>query len=478
VSCATGICAAVDKTGHAIVYSGTSWGTLTSIDPSQSLASVSCTSSSFCVAVDNDGNALTYGGTSWTSAAIDGTKPLTGVSCTSSSFCAAVDDAGNAVVYGGTSWTVTSVDGTTALTAVSCTSSSFCAAADGGGAAMTYDGKNWSSPIQADSYEANITGLSCASSDLCVAVDARNYSFLYAPTVTSINTSGLQSIVGLPVDITAQVTSNLASRTPSGSVKVSDGIQSCTATLAGSAGIATGTCSLTEQTAGTYDFVATYGPNSEFGASNSASASLTVGNANSTTVLASSAAKVTYGHEQLATVSVTVSPQYAGSIPTGPVVLEASATTLCSVTLLAGTAKCTLLATQLAVGTYRLVATYGGSADFYGSASLPTTLTVAKESAKTTFKLSAGRLTDGHERSETFSVTVTAQFQGTIPTGKVQIRRGSTTLCTITLSKGAGSCRPAPSKLRAGSYRPFAYYAGSTDFSSAYSSRRTLTVRT
>ena len=61
---------AVDATGNAITYNGTSWSvpTATPIDRyNAGLTAVSCPTTSFCAAVDSSGNALTYDGKSWTS---------------------------------------------------------------------------------------------------------------------------------------------------------------------------------------------------------------------------------------------------------------------------------------------------------------------------------------------------------------------------------------------------------------------------
>jgi hypothetical protein len=129
------------------------------------------------------------------------------------------------------------------------------------------------------------------------------------------------------------------------------------------------------------------------------------------------------------------------------------------------------------VGTYHLVATYGGSADFYGSTtSATTTLTVVKQFSKTALKLSAGKATSGHEQSETLSVSVSPLYAGATPTGKVTVRKSTTTLCVITLSKGSGSCKLAPSVLRAGSYRLQATYGGDKDLAISSSSKKTLTI--
>ena len=185
---------------------------------------------------------------------------------------------------------------------------------------------------------------------------------------------------------------------------------------------------------------------------------------------------MTYGDEQVATISVSVTPQYPGPAPTGSVTLKASSTTLCSASLSLGEVKCTLLARQLNAGTYHLTASYEGSADFYGSISGAVPLVVAKQSARTTFKLSSGKVAFGHEQSETFSVTVTPAFPGATPSGKVAVKRGSVTLCTINLSKAKGSCRLTRDKLVAGNYRLSAAYGGNTDFAAATSTKRSLTV--
>jgi hypothetical protein len=89
-------------------------------------------------------------------------------------------------------------------------------------------------------------------------------------------------------------------------------------------------------------------------------------------------AKLAYGDEQTEHLSVTVSPQYSGSTPYGSVTIKESTTTLCVITLKSAKGTCTLSAGKLPVGTYHVVATYGSSANFKGSASAKETLTVAK----------------------------------------------------------------------------------------------------
>ena len=114
------------------------------------------------------------------------------------------------------------------------------------------------------------------------------------------------------------------------------------------------------------------------GPSSAVSNSVTPTKATSETVLKLSSKKVTYGDEQAEHLSVTVSPQRSGPTVTGTVTVKASATTLCVIKLKSGKGSCMLSPKRLKAGTYHLVATYGGSANYKGSTSAKETLTVAK----------------------------------------------------------------------------------------------------
>jgi hypothetical protein len=291
-----------------------------------------------------------------------------------------VDNAGNAVVWSSTGgWgAATSIDGTTPLTSVSCFSSRFCVAVDNAGNATTYDDGSWGSPILIDSDGSVVTSVSCAAKSFCLAVDAENYAFVFAPSTTAIASTASPKL-GQPmsVRVTGSAT-GAGARTPVGRVELSDGSQHCIAKIAGSKGIATGSCSVAKEAPGRHTFVASYLPNPTFGSSASGPKTVTITKAGSSTRLELSHTKVVYGGEQVVTMALTVSPQYPGSTPTGSVTVKESGKTLCSGTLAAGKKSCKLSAKSLAVGSYRLVATYGGSADFDSSISKPITLTVAK----------------------------------------------------------------------------------------------------
>jgi hypothetical protein len=97
----------------------------------------------------------------------------------------------------------------------------------------------------------------------------------------------------------------------------------------------------------------------------------------------------------------------------------------------------------------------------------------------TTIKLvlSTGTVRVGHEQAEKISVSVTAA-NGRRPPGKATIKVGSATLCVITLSAGAGSCRLAASRLSPGNYTVTAVYNGSHDYQGSNVAKKPLRVTT
>jgi hypothetical protein len=485
VSCPTAsFCATVGNDGGSFVtYNGSSWSTPASPDVFYSLESVSCPTASFCVAVDNDGNALTYNSGTWSSPDSIDTHWFSSVSCPTASFCVAVDEYGNAFTYNSGSWSkADDIDGTYELDSVSCPTASSCVAVDNNGNAFTYNGSSWSSPDSIDAGN-HLSSVSCPTASFCAAVDLTGKVFTYwslttsTTTITSVTPS---PVVGQPVSVGVQVSgpsTTSGSLTPSGQVSVSDGTRSCEATLSGSNGTASGTCSITEQAVGNYSLTASYPGDANFASSvTSGSTSLTVGKATSTTALGLSAAKVTYGDEGVAQLSVTVSPEYSGSTPNGTATVTQSTTTLCVITLSSAKGSCTLSATELAAGTYGLVATYGGSVNFGASASAQESLTVAKATTKTVLKLSARKVTYGDEQTEHLSVRVSPHHSGSKPTGTVRIKESTTTLCVITLSAGKGSCKLSAKGLKVDTYHLDAAYRGSKNFKRSTSPKETLTI--
>ena len=159
VSCpSTGFCAAVDDTGEAFTWNGTTWSTGEDIDSTagsnmnDQLASVSCASSSFCVAGDDLGDVYTFNGSTWSAAdqlnpSDSSTSVSFSVSCPTTTFCMAVDGNANYYVYNGSSWSQPQVINSSSLNPttigeVSCANATFCEAVYND-QSVTYNGSGW-----------------------------------------------------------------------------------------------------------------------------------------------------------------------------------------------------------------------------------------------------------------------------------------------------------------------------------------------
>ncbi len=206
-------------------------------------------------------------------------------------------------------------------------------------------------------------------------------SVAMAATSTTVQVAGFgPAVVGQPVTVTAQTAGEYTGAgepTPTGTVTVNEGTQSCTADLSGTAGKATGSCIITQTSVGTYTLTGAYAGDPNFNSSTTTTTTFVpIAKANSTITLALSNATVAYGQEKSEQMSVNVAPQYPGVTPTGTVTIKSSMTVLCTITLSAGQGNCNLRARTLLAGTYQLVAAYKGDPNFNTSKSARETLTV------------------------------------------------------------------------------------------------------
>jgi large repetitive protein len=162
--------------------------------------------------------------------------------------------------------------------------------------------------------------------------------------------------------------------TPTGHVTVKAGSTAiCVITLKSGRG----TCSPSATRLGTgrHSISAVYGGSNDVVASVSGPRVLSVAKASSTTALSLSAAQVQYGSEGTEKISVQVAAKYSGT-PGGTVTVRANGDTLAVIKLKSGAGSYALSAKGFAAGTYELVASYVGNADFNGSTSAKQTLTV------------------------------------------------------------------------------------------------------
>ncbi len=171
----------------------------------------------------------------------------------------------------------------------------------------------------------------------------------------------------------------------------------------------------------------------------------------------------TYGRVPRATVTV------SGARATGTVELLAGGKVVGRGTLKDGAASIALSAVR--PGRVGLTARFGGSALAGASVSGPVVVTVARATTSSSLRASDTSVRTGAK--VTFAVKVAAT--GTTPGGKVQVRRGSTVVKTLTLSRGTALVRLTQSKK--GTHRYTVRYLGSDLAAPSTSKAVTVKVR-
>jgi LPXTG-site transpeptidase (sortase) family protein len=267
------------------------------------------------------------------------------------------------------------------------------------------------------------------------------------------------SVVGQAVTVTYTVTPG-GPGTPTGDVTVTDGVDSCTGT------VAAGSCSLTLTTAGNRTLTATYAGDANFSGSTSAGEPHTVNQAATTTTITGDAPNPSVVG-QAVTVNYAVAVTAPGSgAPTGNVTVT-DGTDSCTGTVAAGSCNLTFTST----GSKTLTATYAGDANFNGSTSAGELHQVNPAATTTTI---TGDAPDpslvGQAVTVNYTVAVTAPGSGT-PTGNVTVTDGVDS-CTGTVA--AGSCSITFTSI--GAKTLTATYAGDADFNGSTSASEPHTV--
>jgi hypothetical protein len=267
--------------------------------------------------------------------------------------------------------------------------------------------------------------------------------------------------------------SSPAGGTPAGTVTVAGpgGSSPCTITLVSG----TGTCGLTAEQlpAGTDTLTATYGGNATYRPA-SGTTTVTVAPAATVTRLAFTPTGTTFTGAAT-TLAVSGGVSSTAGTPNGLVTVrvDGKAVSGCTNVSFSGTVSCGGTTAILAGGKHLVTLAYSGLGDFAASASASLPLTVAKRGATTTLALAKTSVTYGHESAEKFTASV-SHVGSVYPTGKVAVRIGGTTICTITLSKSTGSCTLASTRLRPGTYTFVALYSGDRNYKQAESAKKTL----
>ena len=193
----------VHNTGGGVDWStapsttGSTGWTNTAITGNPTVDGVTCAPGStsttgLCVLVTSAGKVgytTNVSGGSWTLATIDGTNVINSVSCSSTTFCAAVDANGNVLTStnptgGAGAWTTTSINGTTSINSISCVSTGLCVAGANNGVVLvsSNNGTSWSSPTTIGG--GNINSVSCVASGFCATSDVSGDIYYGYPWLT------------------------------------------------------------------------------------------------------------------------------------------------------------------------------------------------------------------------------------------------------------------------------------------------------
>jgi len=155
---------------------------------------------------------------------------------------------------------------------------------------------------------------------------------------------------------------------------------------------------------------------------------------------------------QSVTFSVTVSG--SGAIPTGSVAFKEGTTVLGTATLTSG--KATFTITFPSSGTFSIVASYSGDANYSNSNSGALNQVVAQYTTSTALASSLNPSTFG----QAVTLTATVSSAGTAPTGTVMFKNGTASLGSATISGGVAKL--TKSTLPAGTLTITATYGGDT----------------
>ena len=303
-------------------------------------------------------------------------------------------------------------------------------------------------------YQFELTGIdsqgnSATSAAISVTVSAGNSE----ATATRLAVSANPVPVGQSETFTATVTGN----SPTGTVAFIDG-----GTTIGTATLAAGQAAFTKPhlTPGTHAITVVYGGDANNTSSTSATTSLVVALAQSTTSIALGANPVVIGQNIAITASIT------GWVPTGTVTFMNGSTVIGSAAVSGGQA---VLYTAFATaGSYSITANYSGDGNNTASGTTSaSTLNVVAASA-TTLAGSASQIVSGQQ------VSFSASVSGNNPTGTVTFLDGGNTLTTIDLT--AGQATLVMDYQIAGSHSITAVYNGDANNAGSSSNAAALTV--
>jgi Bacterial Ig-like domain (group 3) len=291
-------------------------------------------------------------------------------------------------------------------------------------------------------------------------------------STTTLQASPTSANTGQSVTLTATVTSQSGTNTPTGSVTFYNGSTSLGTATLGSTG--TATFSTTTLPVGSESITASYGGDSNDAGSTSQPVTVTITSAivSTTTVLASSATSINSG--QSVTFTATVAPKSGSNVPTGTVTFLDGTTALGTGTLNAS-GVATFTTTTLATGTQSITASYGGDSKDSSSVSQVVSVIVGQSAVATTTTLTASAAQIAVGQSVAFTAKVVPQSGNVVPAGSIQFYDGTVSLGKASLNAG-GTATFSTTTLAAGTHSITASYFGDSTDSSSKSQAVTVVV--
>ncbi len=269
-------------------------------------------------------------------------------------------------------------------------------------------------------------------------------------TTTTLTSSAATTLADQAASFTVVVSSTTGG-VPSGTVIFNDGAASIGQAQLNAQGVATlATSSLV---VGTHAITASYVGNGNYNTSTSAALQHVVVLATTSVTLAGPAAPINAG----GTFGMTATLSSNGVAPTGTISLHNGGATIATVSVAAdGTFSFRNL--NLSVGTYQLIAVYGGDANDAAATSSAVTVVVQLTPTVTSLISSMNPATVG----QSVSLTATTSGGTPSPTGSIKFMDGATVLGSATLS-ASGVATFASSALSFGKHSITATYGGDAD---------------
>ncbi|MGA7988942.1 MAG: Ig-like domain-containing protein [Candidatus Dormiibacterota bacterium] len=298
---------------------------------------------------------------------------------------------------------------------------------------------------------------------------ATTQTVVQAATSTALASSVNPSVTGQATTLTATVSVTApGAGSPTGTVDFMDGGVAIAACAAQAVTGGTATCSTSFGAAGTGTLTAIYSGDSDFSASTSPALTQTV-NQGATAALVTSSVNPSVPGQMVTFTAFVAAVAPASGTPTGTVTFMDGAAPVggCGPVLVGGTAACTIV--YAGVGSHAITVTYGGDANFTGSASPALTQTITQGATASVVTPSVNPPIAGQGITYTATVSAVAPASGT-PTGTVTFQDGGVPVsgCAAqTLVAGTASCTVTYGA--AGTHSVGAVYGGDGTFTGSSS---------